>query len=448
MKNITLYNLTPSQQLMYYTVNYSAKKSVVNIGVSIWIKDKIDISVLKEAIYISILRMDALRIRLTDVDNITKQYVSKEKPKDTKVYDFSGLTVEEIDNKLTKWTGKTEKFMDCDLYDIAILRAPNNETIVYIKVNHIVMDAWALTVFTKDILDIYKSLIDDETLPEAPTSFIDLIKGDLEYIKSKKREQDYEFWKDTFKTPPSYAAISKENVGKPFRSLSLSSKSRLKVITLEKEKVSRIKKFCMENRVTPQVLFLLGSQCYFYLMNDKYESIVNSSLARRSTMASKRAGGMMVNPLPFRVVCSRESSFIETCNKLCIDQMRLFRHGDFPYQDIMAYIKEQYLVKSSAYTYTDMSLTYQVAKINSESDIKYVVKNYSNGTSQMGLYLTIMDVSDAGTLDFLFEYTLSTVKEKDIDNIYKLMINVIELGINMPELSIGEILDSVKGEIE
>ena len=75
MKNITLYNLTPSQQLMYYTVNYSAKKSVVNIGVSIWIKDKIDISVLKEAIYISILRMDALRIRLTDVDNITKQYV-------------------------------------------------------------------------------------------------------------------------------------------------------------------------------------------------------------------------------------------------------------------------------------------------------------------------------------------------------------------------------------
>ena len=43
--------------------------------------------------------------------------------------------------------------MDCDLYDIAILRAPNNETIVYIKVNHIVMDAWALTVFTKDILE-------------------------------------------------------------------------------------------------------------------------------------------------------------------------------------------------------------------------------------------------------------------------------------------------------
>ena len=127
--------------------------------------------------------------------------------------------------------------------------------------------------------------------------------------------------------------------------------------------------------------------------------------------------------------------------------MLLFRHGDYSYQDIMAYVKEKYPVENSAYSYTDMCFTYQLAKINSESDIKYIVKNYSNGTSAMGLYLTIMDVSDTGTLDFLFEYTLSVVKEEVIDKIYKLMIKVIEIGINRPEISIGEILDLVKGEI-
>ncbi|CDM68195.1 Hypothetical protein CM240_1031 [Clostridium bornimense] len=448
MKKTILYDLTPSQQLMYYSVKYSIKKSVVNIGVSIWIKDKIDIPLLKEAIYIAISRMDALRIRLTEEENITKQYISMDEPKETKVYDFSKLTTEKIDNKLAKWTRKTEKYIECDLYDIAIIKGPDDETIIYFKVNHIIMDAWALTVFTKDILDIYIGIKDNKALSEAPTSFIELVKSDLKYTTSRKREKDYEFWKDTFNTPPSYAAISKENVGKPFRSLSLSSKSKLKVITLEKEKVSKIKKFCRENRLSPQILFLLGSQCYFYLLNNKYETIVNNSLARRSTISSKRAGGMMVNSLPFKVKCSRDSSFIETCNKLTIDQMFLFKHGDFPYQDIMAYIKEQYPVKETAYSYTDMCFTYQLAKINSESDIKYSVKSYSNGISAMGLYLTIMDVSDAGTLDFLFEYTLSVVKEEVIYKIYKLMIRVIELGINMPEISIGEILDLVKGEIE
>ena len=46
---------------------------------------------------------------------------------------------------------------------------------------------------------------------------------------------------------------------------------------------------------------------------------------------------------------------------------------------------------------------------------------------------------------FLFEYTISVVKEENVDEIYKLMIEVIELGISSPDASIGEILDLVKG---
>lgn len=448
MKEEELYDLTPSQQLMYYAVKYSIKKSVVNIGVSIWIKDNMDISLLEKAIYIAISRMDALKIRLTEINNVTKQYVSMEEVRETEVYDFSELTVDEIDKKLTKWTSTVEKFKDCYLYKISILKVPNDETVVYVKVNHIIMDAWGLTVFTKDILDIYTSIRDNKMLPEAPTSFIELVKEDLKYRKSKKRDKDYEFWKEVFKNPPSYASVNKENVGKPYRNLSVSTKSALKVITLEKERVNKIKEFCKKNYISPQILFILGSQCYFYIINNTCESIINNSLARRSNMKSKRAGGMMVNSLPFKIICSKESSFIETCNKLTMDQMSLFRHGDFPYQDIMAYIKEQYPVKNSAYSYTDMCFTYQVAKINSINDVSYIVKSYSNGTSAMGIYLTIMDVSDSGTLDFLFEYTLSLANEEVINRIYKLMIKVVELGISKPEMSIGEILEVVKGELE
>ena len=153
----------------------------------------------------------------------------------------------------------------------------------------------------------------------------------------------------------------------------------------------------------------------------------------------------MVNSLPFKVTCSRNDSFINTCNKLMMDQMMLFKHGDFSYQDIMMYVKKKYPVENTAYSYSDMCFTYQLAKVNSASNIKYDIKNYSNGTSAMGLYLTIMDISDEGTLDFLFEYTISVVKEENVDEIYKLMIEVIELGISSPDASIGEILDLVKG---
>ena len=94
MEERILYDLTPAQKLMYYSVKYSLKKSVVNIGASIWIKDKMDIPLLKEAIYLAILRMDALNIRLTEEDNITKQYIYMGEPKESIIYDFSMLTTE------------------------------------------------------------------------------------------------------------------------------------------------------------------------------------------------------------------------------------------------------------------------------------------------------------------------------------------------------------------
>ena len=43
------------------------------------------------------------------------------------------------------------------------------------------MDAWGLTVFIKDVMDVYAAMIDNKELPEAPAPFIPLIEADLAY---------------------------------------------------------------------------------------------------------------------------------------------------------------------------------------------------------------------------------------------------------------------------
>ena len=81
MENIKYYDLTLSQDVMYFALKYSPKKSVVNIGAALWIEEEIDIDLLEKALYKSIWRMDALRLRLKKVDGVIKQYVSTEEPK-------------------------------------------------------------------------------------------------------------------------------------------------------------------------------------------------------------------------------------------------------------------------------------------------------------------------------------------------------------------------------
>ena len=44
------YDLTPSQNLMYYTMKVVPKKNIVNIGAAVWFQEDMDYQILKEAV--------------------------------------------------------------------------------------------------------------------------------------------------------------------------------------------------------------------------------------------------------------------------------------------------------------------------------------------------------------------------------------------------------------
>lgn len=435
------YDLTPSQNLMYFALKFIPEKNVVNIGTAVWLHENIDCELLKVAAYKAIWRMDALRLRLKKVKGEIKQYVSEEEPKEIKIEDYSNYSKGDIDEILEKWTSTPFKYKDKELYDVSIIKGSENVTGLYIKVNHVVMDAWGLTVYAKDVINIYLAMKDGKELPEEPAKFVPLIEKDLEYMNSKRMQKDYEFIKEKWKTPAVFSSVEPKYVGKRYRPNNLSFKGKQKVMTLDKSSVARINEFCRENRISQQTLFILGSQIYFYKLNNTDKSMVNSVLARRSSMDRKRAGGMMVNNLQLKVECPYGLSFKEACEKLTKEQFELYRHGDFPYQLAHDYVLKQAGIKSGLLT--DFTITYQPAKIFTDNRIKAKVQNYFNGSASMNLYLTIMDTLDSGELDFMFQYKVAVVSDEIVDELYRVMIKAVEIGIKCPTKTIGEIIDEI-----
>ena len=435
------YDLTPSQNLMYFALKFIPEKNVVNIGTVVWLHENIDCELLKVAAYKAIWRMDALRLRLKKGKGQIKQYVSEEEPKEIKIEDYSNYSKGDIDEILEKWTSTPFKYNDKELYDVSIIKGPENVTGLYIKVNHVVMDAWGLTVYAKDVINIYLAMKEGKELPEEPAKFVPLIEKDLEYMNSKRMQKDYEFIKEKWKTPAVFASVEPKYVGKRYRPNNLSFKGKQKVMTLDKSSVARINEFCRKNRISQQTLFILGSQIYFYKLNNTDKSMVNSVLARRSSMDRKRAGGMMVNNLQLKVECPYGLSFKEACEKLTKEQFELYRHGDFPYQLAHDYVLKQAGIKSGLLT--DFTITYQPAKIFTDNRIKAKVQNYFNGSSSMNLYLTIMDTLDSGELDFMFQYKVAVVSDEIVDELYRVMIKAVEIGIKCPTKTIGEIIDEI-----
>lgn len=435
------YDLTPSQELMYIALKYLPQKNLVNIGTAVWFHEEMDCELLKVAAYKAIWRMDALRLRLKKIKGQIKQYVSEEEPKEIKIKDYSNYSKDYIDEILEKWTSTPFKYNDKELYDVSIIKGPENLTGLYIKVNHVVMDAWGLTVYAKDIINIYLAMKDGNKLPEEPAKFVPLIEDDLKYMNSKRMQKDYEFIKEKWKTPVVFSSVEPKYVGKKYRPMDIRYKGKQKVMTLDKSSVLRINEFCKENRISQQTLFILSSQIYFYKLNNTDTTMINSVLARRSSMDRKRAGGMLVNNLQIKVECPYGLSFKEACEKLTKEQFELFRHGDFPYQLARDYVLKQAGVKSGVMT--DFTITYQAAKIFTDNRIKATIQNYFNGSIAMNLYLTIMDTLDSGELDFMFQYKVSVVSDEIVDEIYRVMIKAMEIGIEYPTKTIGEIIDEI-----
>ena len=75
--------------------------------------------------------------------------------------------------------------------------------------------------------------------------------------------------------------------------------------------------------------------------------------------------------------------------------------------------------------------------------LKARVQNYSNGSSGIPVYLTIIDVLGTGNLDFMFEYNLAMASEEIVDKLYDQMIKSIEIGIASPNKTLREIISEI-----
>lgn len=445
MENTKYYDLTYAQNVMYFALKYSPKKNIANIGSSLWINEECDIELFKKAVIKSIERIDALRIRLTKVNGKVKQYVSPEADIEIPVVDYTDKTVKEIEEIFDSRAKVEMKWKECPLINMLIAKAPGNRVAFDIVINHVISDAWGLTVFIKDVMDIYQALRDGEELPEKPSDFMPIVEKELQYNDSERMKEDFEYWKDKFKTMPDFASVEPKAVGKPFRKVaSFNFNSRAKIYVLPKDRVDKVNSYCRKERISPQIIYMLAAYNYFAMLNNKEGSVIYNVLARRSDMVTKKASGMMINILMLQLKCTEDMTFREACDYVADTQFEGFRHGDYPYQILDNYVWKLY--RPNIFTFgqfTDLSFTYQAGKIVTKKPMDYEVKYHSNGSSGMAVYLTIMDAADKGTLNFIYEYREVLADEELIKMLFCQMIKTVELGIENPEMTLKEIRKEV-----
>ena len=183
-------------------MKYCPKKQVLNIGTSLTIQVELERDRLERCIAEAIERCEALRVQFAeDKDGNVYQYVAKGQEPVIRHFDFGHWKEEDAHNKMTEWTSTPFELYDTPMYEIVMIRMPEEFYGVYIKVNHLIMDAQGLIAFMKDVMQLYSyDMLEDVPAPKEMTSYIKQLEKDLAYEAGNSASQrDREFFENLVK---------------------------------------------------------------------------------------------------------------------------------------------------------------------------------------------------------------------------------------------------------
>ncbi len=437
--NSTLLNLTLPQKAIFSMEQFYPNTSMNTISGRVLIHDKVDFSLLKKAIQIFVKNTSNIRYQLHIEKEDTKQYEEKYHPFLIDHFKLNKQNEQEIRENISK---KVFPLYDSPLYYFATFENTDLTGGFFVCVHHIIADAWAMSILINSIISIYSHLLSKEEIKLDGTnsfSYTDFINRENNYIQSPKYKQDETFWNELFD----------KNIfedSNPIKNPIISSncKANRAEFKLSKNMTQKIINFCKQIKVSPFtfILFIMG--IYESKIKRTNNIVISSPILNRLTKNDKQTFGVFVNNILFNLNITDELSFLDAISLLCKSQFSYLRHQQYPFQKLIANIKDKFNIKESIY---NTSISYQNARSNHLiENVSYDSEWFFSGFSAIPLLMHIYDMDNTKCFSFIYDYQTSNFEYSQIKDMHNRLLYISEQIIDNPNILIKNIELATKEE--
>lgn len=458
--NYDCYPLTSAQLLNLTNIKEGSTDEVENIGAGQFLQINVNLAAMREALNRAVERCESMRLRLWKDPETgeTWQYVVPYQNEYFEYYDFSEWKEEKVHEVLDKWTSQPFDTFGGKLSRIVILTLPDGYNGFYYNVHHACMDSSSVIAFTKDVIEIYCSLIYDMPYPKPMASYIESVKKDMTYEGSKKQQRDEEYWQKQIALPePMYTdytgpgrllQLRKDNKNKKQRwGLLASSDGKGKTITYELnvESTMKIMEFAKQYDLPVSAIILHAIRTVLAKFNnDSTDVTITDLVSRRSTLDNKKCGGVRMHAFPLRTIMPLDTTVLESIRMIKKTQDELFIHADYDPLKVFGGLAEKYGGAPGS-TYASVDFTYQPGTLaaigESLKGIGFKSRWYSSGKQPKPMYITAMHRPSDGGLNFFFGYQTECATPEEIEFLYYFTGRVLFRSIENPDKTIKEIID-------
>ena len=429
MQKKDVYKLTNPQKNIWNMELYYKGTAINNICGSVLIKEITDLKILSQAINKFIENNDSFRTRIKLIDSTPYQYFI-----DNKIYEFGILNfnnIDELTSYAKKMASKPFEIIETQLFDFKLFKLSNNYGGFIINAHHIISDAATFSLVGSEITSNYLKIKSHQEIPTKTYSYIDYIEAEQKYMQSSRFENDKKYWNDLYKDLPSITTIpsSKNDVE------SISA-NRLE-LKLNKDLFNKINQFCKINKVSVFSFLMAIYSIYIGKINNADTFSIGTPILNRSNFAQKHTSGMFISTSMLKIKINNDITFKELIHNISQTSLSMLKHQKYDYQYILNDLRQNNPEISNLY---DVALSYQITKATDTSlAIDYESTWYMTPFISNSIDIHFHDNNDSGNLIINYDYKICKYEQKDIINMHKRILHILNQIINNPDLSIKDL---------
>lgn len=423
------YPLTHPQQRILQMERFYQGTSIGSIAATIRVKEGIPHTLFEKAVNTILQRNDGLRLQLKEQDGKPVQVITPYTYTPVDYYDMSADP-----DALFQWDTAQAKapfiLEYAPLYYFALIKVSDQETCFFLKLHHLITDAWSMVMLGNQMLSYcqaYKSGMEIEA--EYP-SYAAYIESEQQYKQSQRFVQDQAYWHQKYETLPEPATLSRRDTGYK------SAEAARKTFVLSEPLAQRIRGYAAEHKTSVFTLFLSALAVYIYRVTNNRDIVIGTPVLNRSNHKEKRTMGMFVSTVPLRLQVQDGLAYTEFIQRTGAAWLETLRHQRYPYDLLIKDLRRKHKHMDNLY---HILLSYQNGRFNKDGDTQFEGRWHSNGCQADPLFIHINDRESDGRFVLDYDYMTQFYDLEDILHIHQCLMNLLLDAMNHPNKSIDRL---------
>ncbi len=433
--------LSSSQKSIWFMDQMFPNSSIYNIPVFFQVNGKLDITILKSAIYKLITMNEIFRTNFHIHNNEVKQRVNESYKPDFKVFEFKKLNKEEIEKK-TQDTINQEINRPFDLekdqlFRTVILNKAEDDNVVLFVFHHIIADGWSIDLFLEDLSSLYNKYLNNQKL--------DFSVGNIQYSDYAIWQQNWlrndldkvsellNFWEGNLRGVPNSLQLPLDYK----RPVKPSYIGETKSIKLSKEIKDNLNQFNKSNSLSMYMTCLAVFSILIHRYTDEDDILIGTPSANRNKLETEKMYGHFVNTLVIRSRYEGRYDFHQYLKQIKDTVFSCFENQDLPFEKLVEKLKPERIINNNPLFQVAFSYQNKEAK---KLDLQGVVIekiNENSETSKVDLYMVIEEDNDE--LSITVEYNKEIYKDSSIIRMLKHYQEIIKNILDNPRLKLEDI---------